>query len=197
MDPRNTILSRVRQLGIQRILRQQKRTNSTTELRYLNTTEPPKLHPKHEDTSHSTTFCSSGSHDYGVVDGSDSAPVPTRPTRKLTQGWRFGAMNCAVSATVIFLINRIVTIWGSTKPSSAGVLYQGDCEKVRRMNTGLHFLINLLSAVLLSSSNYCMQCLSAPTRSEVDRAHAQSVWLDIGIPSVRNLRHISWKRAAL
>lgn len=35
-----------------------------------------------------------------------------------------------------------------------------------------------------------MQCLSAPTRKEVDEAHAKGKWLDIGVPSVRNLTSI-------
>ncbi|KAL8848269.1 MAG: hypothetical protein Q9221_006707 [Calogaya cf. arnoldii] len=40
-----------------------------------------------------------------------------------------------------------------------------------------------------------MQCLGSPTREEIDRAHAKRRWLDVGVPSVRNLRNISPKRA--
>ncbi|KAI9789333.1 MAG: hypothetical protein M1816_006222 [Peltula sp. TS41687] len=36
-----------------------------------------------------------------------------------------------------------------------------------------------------------MQCLTAPTREEVDTAHRRGKWLDIGIPSVKNLWRIS------
>ncbi|KAG8527921.1 uncharacterized protein KY384_006837 [Bacidia gigantensis] len=36
-----------------------------------------------------------------------------------------------------------------------------------------------------------MQLLAAPTREEVDKAHAKATWLDIGVPSFRNLRQIS------
>ena len=42
-----------------------------------------------------------------------------------------------------------------------------------------------------------MQCLSSPTRSEIDKAHGQGVWLDIGVPSVRNLRRLSTTRIVL
>ena len=69
-----------------------------------------------------------------------------------------------------------------------GILWEGDCERVRQINVGVHLVINLLSTTMLSSSNYCMQCLSAPTRNEVDKAHAHGIWLDIGVPSLRNLR---------
>jgi hypothetical protein len=101
---------------------------------------------------------------------------------------------------VVFLINLVITIWGSWNPKSggdAGILYTGDCEKVRQLNVGIHVLINILSTVLLSGSNYCMQCLSAPTRKEIDEAHAKGVWLDVGIPSVRNLDMIKTQRFVL
>ena len=111
-------------------------------------------------------------------------------------GWRFGALHFAVWATIVFLINIIVTIWGSTARHS-GVLLDGDCDRVKNLNTGLHVLINVLSTILLSGSNYCMQCLSGPTRSEVDKAHAQGNWLDIGIPSIRNVKHLSRQRIVL
>lgn len=58
-------------------------------------------------------------------------------------------------------------------------------------------VINILGMLLLGASNYCMQCLSAPTREEVDLAHNQKQWLEIGIPSVRNLRHVSRTRIRL
>ena len=38
--------------------------------------------------------------------------------------------------------------------------------------------------------DYCAQLLAAPTRSEVDKAHHNGEWLDIGVPSLRNL----WKK---
>ena len=42
-----------------------------------------------------------------------------------------------------------------------------------------------------------MQCLVAPTRKEADAAHSKAIWLDIGVPSVKNLRHISLKMVVL
>ncbi|ROV91529.1 hypothetical protein VMCG_09466 [Cytospora schulzeri] len=36
-----------------------------------------------------------------------------------------------------------------------------------------------------------MQVLNAPTRDEVDRAHAKGRWLEIGIPSIKNAFHVS------
>jgi hypothetical protein len=76
-------------------------------------------------------------------------------------------------------------------------IYTGDCKRVETTDTWIHLAINALSTLLLSGSNYCMQCLSAPTRAEVDAAHARKKWLDIGVPSIRNLRNIGRKRVFL
>jgi hypothetical protein len=80
-----------------------------------------------------------------------------------------------------------------------GVLVDGDCDRVKRLNIGLHLGINILSTILLAGSNYTMQCLSAPTRSEIDSAHNRkpSVYLDIGVPGIRNLGYISRRRVIL
>ncbi|KAL9601249.1 MAG: hypothetical protein Q9219_002654 [cf. Caloplaca sp. 3 TL-2023] len=75
--------------------------------------------------------------------------------------------------------------------------FEGSCAKARNLTIWLHLLINVLSTVLLAASNYCMQCLSSPTRAKIDRAHARHRWLDIGVPSVRNLFRISRSRALL
>ena len=65
------------------------------------------------------------------------------------------------------------------------------------LNFWLHMVINILSTSLLGASNYSMQCLSAPTRRDIDKAHSKRTWLDIGIPSYRNLAGISRLRLGL
>ena len=42
-----------------------------------------------------------------------------------------------------------------------------------------------------------MQCLGSPTRDEIDKAHAKGRWLDIGVPTMRNLLNINAKRTVL
>jgi hypothetical protein len=59
---------------------------------------------------------------------------------------------------------------------------------------GAHVLINALSSVLLSASNYAMQCVTSPTRSECDVAHARGDWMDVGVAGTRNLTRISHRR---
>lgn len=41
------------------------------------------------------------------------------------------------------------------------------------------------------------QCLSSPTRHNIDQAHKESSWLNIGVPSVRNLFFVSKERLIL
>jgi hypothetical protein len=122
--------------------------------------------------------------------------LPRRP-----KGWRTAVTTCAATASVVFLINFVSLIWAvaaNGRPQQGRqVLYKGDCTRVRKLNVGVHLLINTLSTILLSSSNYCMQCLCAPTRQEVDVAHSQKRWLDIGIHSVRNLKSINRRRVVL
>ena len=100
----------------------------------------------------------------------------------------------------VFLLNLILTLWATQKfgvQNGVGILVDGECSRTRKASTWIHLAINVLSTVLLSASNYCMQILTAPTRSEVDRAHVEGRWLDIGVPSVRNLKWISAKRVCI
>lgn len=120
--------------------------------------------------------------------------------RHLT-GWRVGVLSGASLATTVLIINVIITVVASSTHESidAGrrLLFEGDCAKAEKLNILAHLLINALSTILLSASNYGMQALSAPTREEVDVAHAKRRWLDIGTLSVRNIRSINPKRALL
>jgi hypothetical protein len=115
-----------------------------------------------------------------------------------SNGWRFGVLNFAIWTLVVGSLNLAITIWGSiASKENQGLLDAGDCDHIKRVNTGIHLLINVFSTILLGGSNYCMQCLSAPTRKEIDRAHAAGTWLNIGIPSFRNLRYIRRRRVVL
>ncbi|KAL8700901.1 MAG: hypothetical protein Q9201_005196 [Fulgogasparrea decipioides] len=143
--------------------------------------------------------------DSSVESVSDKAATPssistgsgwhTRP-----QGWHVGTIVCAVTATIVFLINLVLTTWAAANygvQEGIGTIHDGSCSRTKNMSLWLHLAINVLSTTLLGASNYCMQCLSAPTRKEMDRAHQRCIRLDIGVPSVRNLRFISWKRSLL
>ena len=85
----------------------------------------------------------------------------------------------------------------SNPPNGIGTIFEGSCETVKNLDTWLHVILNGLATALVGASNYNMQCLASPNRAEVDEAHSKGKWLDIGVPSVRNLRHIALKRTLL
>ncbi|KAL4884465.1 hypothetical protein BJY04DRAFT_215432 [Aspergillus karnatakaensis] len=120
--------------------------------------------------------------------------------------WIKGVLLCAWGAGLILVINIILTAiavgMAYSKPSNRdnferGVVYEGSCELIDRWKVGLHFLINVLSTGLLAVSNYVMQCLCAPSRAAVDRAHAENTWLDVGTMSLRNFSEMDIKRRVL
>lgn len=95
-----------------------------------------------------------------------------------------------ISAIVVLLINILLYIVASAKHEVAGsfaTLDDGDCGTTKRLDLWLHLLINILSTILLGASNYSMQCLAAPTREDIDQAHRNNSWMDIGVPSLRNI----------
>jgi hypothetical protein len=120
-------------------------------------------------------------------------------------GWRFGASLAATAAFITLAVNFGIGIWIATRSQSTDdrstatlvEVFRGSCGQASTLNTWSHLVINVLSTCLLAGSNFCMQCLVAPTRKDLDTAHAQNKWLDIGVPSVRNLLHISKLRRLL
>lgn len=116
-------------------------------------------------------------------------------------GWKWGVFTGACVTTFVLIANIVFTFTGvfanSGYKNGVATLFAGDAPDISRKNSLLHILINVLSTLLLSASNYVMQVLSAPTRTECVVAHRNGRWLDIGIPSFRNLRSISKKRRRL
>lgn len=129
-----------------------------------------------------------------------SKSVRNRLKRHRLQGWRFGVTVSAWTAFTVLLLNLILTIYAGVRyphHGGLGIAFEGKSSTVNSWATWLHVLINGLSSILLSASNYTMQCLCSPTRKEVDQAHARGDWLDIGVPSVRNIWRIDWRRSVL
>ncbi|KAL4892713.1 hypothetical protein BDV59DRAFT_202460 [Aspergillus ambiguus] len=118
-------------------------------------------------------------------------------------GWRFGALiSCIVVGTVL-VGNIAITIYlSATYGSNADdddivVLMEGGCRKVKNVDSKTHYAINLVATILVCASNYNMQCLTAPTRREVSKAHREDGWMDVGVHSLRNLFHIGRTKTLL
>lgn len=95
----------------------------------------------------------------------------------------------ANASLTVFAVLRFATNKG------VGLIYEGNCTTVGNLNLWIHLLINVLSTGMLSASNYCMQLQAAPTRANVNKAHKNEKWVDIGVSSLRNLQYIGpWRR---
>ena len=133
----------------------------------------------------------------------DQKPTSTKnetQIRRHFQGWRMGVTLCATTTGIVLVINLSVMIWAAAGAGLKGglqTLQQGSCKETKKLSLWLHLAINTLSTLLLGASNYTMQCLSSPTREDINAAHRAHKWLDIGIPSLRNLKHISRGRLIL
>ncbi|THY03327.1 hypothetical protein D6D03_04508 [Aureobasidium pullulans] len=80
------------------------------------------------------------------------------------------------------------------KDGSATV-FEGSCTEMKRITFWADLAINILSTLLLGASNNCTQLLAAPTRKDVDDAHAAGRWLDVGVSSMRNILAVSgWRK---
>ena len=122
------------------------------------------------------------------------------PKLQKVQGYHFGILCCAGLSAAVLLVNVVLTIWATKRygvHGGLGTVRDGECNQVKNLAMWLHLGINILSTLLLGASSHTMQCLSAPTRHDVDRAHGQGFWLNIGTSSVRNLRRIPTYRTLL
>ncbi|KAK3493802.1 hypothetical protein B0T13DRAFT_449695 [Neurospora crassa] len=121
--------------------------------------------------------------------------LPQQNWRRGTLGWSFGAL----ATFVINLTLMLYAVLGADAGPKNGLRHLGSgmCSNIDNIDIGVHVMINALSTVLLAGSNYCMQCVSAPTRNRIDHAHRAKRWLDVEIPSLRNFRSVGLRNATL
>jgi hypothetical protein len=108
-------------------------------------------------------------------------------------GWRAGLLRAFLLSLIALIINIAVYAWlyntFHTHQGSATII-RGSCTAVQNANTGIHAALNVLSTLVLGASTYAMQGLTAPSRSDVNAAHAKGKWVEIGTSSVRNLFYV-------
>lgn len=116
------------------------------------------------------------------------------------EGWRFGVFLSIIAVTICLVAETIMLALAMSlnkpegKKDGIGLLHVGECKMVERINNLLAILLNIIATVLVSASNYVMQCLCSPSRSDIDEAHSAGSSLNIGRHSLHNLfRKVSWK----
>lgn len=128
-------------------------------------------------------------------------PEPGAPsTTKRFTGWRVGASYFALGALISLILHVILAIWITTLDSfqnEVSVIWTGKCSTAGTYNTILRAGTTAIATLLIGGSNYCMQCLTAPTRKDLQTAHNKGIWLDVGVQSIRNLKVIKGHKAVL
>ncbi|KAF2728941.1 hypothetical protein EJ04DRAFT_400163, partial [Polyplosphaeria fusca] len=116
------------------------------------------------------------------------------------RSWKFGLLAGFYSSLIVLAVNVILILVDCLPKGRQGyrdglaVLAQVNRDDMSKISVRYRVLINVCSTILLTSSNYAMQVLCAPTRAEIENAHRQGSWMDIAILSFHNLRRINRKR---
>lgn len=117
------------------------------------------------------------------------------------RSWTCGLYVGLYASTAVLVSNIIILVIALSVHGGVvdgiGTHAEGEVGTITIISTAFHVLANVLSTILLISSNYAMQVLCAPTRKKIDQAHREGQDLEIGIMSMRNLRNIDRKRDLL
>ena len=131
---------------------------------------------------------------------SGSREKPERGWRRFIVGWRGGvALNVLLSFLMlaVAVVGLVFGIARGLDTAGQSLLFSGSCETASTISWSLHAVISVMVVVTVVGGNYVFQVLSSPTREEVDMARSKRKWLDVGVPSFRNLAHIDARRAAM
>ncbi|CAK7226646.1 hypothetical protein SBRCBS47491_006302 [Sporothrix bragantina] len=129
-----------------------------------------------------------------------------RQRNVVAYGWRAGAALHGFLALVIFIVGLVSLVValvlhkrnGGSSAATSGmpmaVIFSSDssadgdtCSTARPVVWFLRAVLALFTVALLAGAQYIFQVLSSPTRAELDAAHLSRHWLDIGVPSLRNI----------
>ena len=104
-------------------------------------------------------------------------------------GWRRLAAFNILGMSVLSIILLALLVFSSIRAgglSKVLVLLDRPCHETERLNLWLHLVTNIISTVILASANFFMQILTAPSRQEIDIAHAKKTYVEIGVQSLLN-----------
>ena len=179
--------------------------NSTSHLltRYESEEPAQSLRTPSESLKAPSQSSANAKHDYTAIELNEDGISTIKPEKeKGGNQWATGIRLSAYANAVVLVVNIVLTILGASYGNQfSSVLvstYHGNCAHTKKVATGLHIMINILSTTLVATSSYCCQLLMAPARQDIDHAHAHRVWLPIGTFNVKMLtllprnRKIMW-----
>ena len=102
---------------------------------------------------------------------------------------------CLCSALCLTLFGLLIAssiigdFYGST------ILHKGECNKAGKINKGIHAAATVTSFLVTLSSDAFLRLIVAPLPKDIEKAHANADWLEIGVNSWRNLKYVAcWRR---
>ncbi|KAL1899798.1 hypothetical protein Sste5346_002664 [Sporothrix stenoceras] len=139
-----------------------------------------------------------------------------RPNKRrglVAHGWRAGVALHGVLALIIFVVGlsglvvALTVLHRDGGRMSMATLFtshavpvtdagSASCSGAHPVAWLLRAILALFSVALLAGAQYVFQILSSPTRAELDAAHSARRWLDIGVPSLRNIVFLLGQRKA-
>ncbi|KAK4449126.1 hypothetical protein QBC34DRAFT_463761 [Podospora aff. communis PSN243] len=143
-----------------------------------------------------------GDEERGILSsGAREKGGQTKGWRGFMVGWRAGVVLNALIALIILIAGFVLLVYSLSRGASGAegkaVVFRGACGTAEGIHWGLKAGINVFCVVLVAGANYVFQVLSSPTRTEVAVAHFRRRWVDVGIPSWRNLGYVEGGRAWL
>ena len=135
-----------------------------------------------------------------VATGPDDEDGQSASQTRPISSYRVFLVARIIAIAIIFFFNIIWLVRAKVQHGTThgfGTVDRGACDTIENLNSRMHVVINVLSTVLLASTTTFMILAYSPTRSEIDTAHRKQQHLTVGSIGVRNLSHISGKRAAI
>lgn len=103
----------------------------------------------------------------------------------------FLALSISILIVLIIALSLSIRATGINGFTS---IYHGRCDTTSRVNSGLQFLVAVVSVLISVASDFFLRLAISPTPQDVSKAHSQRTWLDIGTHSPRNMRFVShWR----
>lgn len=93
------------------------------------------------------------------IAGADSGDPMRVNERTGSSGWQSTLYLGSIASLMVLLFNTCFAVWAATKHTgsgSTGVIFAGQCQKARNINTALHLVINILATLVLAASSYGM-----------------------------------------
>src|SRR4051794_724422 len=105
------------------------------------------------------SLVSSRSHDPEDDVDKERATGSKEGSEPKTANWKRTLYLGSATSVIVLLINLVMVLWARLRQSEYGrsvLLLSEDCDRIKGLSTGVHLLINILSTLLLSASNFAM-----------------------------------------